>query len=229
LQGQSAHVRQRLELFRKICSAVSYAHQQLIIHRDLKPGNIRVTPAGEPKLLDFGIAKLLDEESTRAAEQTMTLAAVMTPDYASPEQVRGERMTTQSDVYSLGVILYELLTGEKPYSLHGSRADEISRAITEATPPRPSARAENATSGARDSRLLRGDLDNIVLMAMRKEPERRYASVTLFSEDIRRHLEGRPVVARKDTWSYRTSKFVRRHKASVVAGALTLVALSAGS
>jgi serine/threonine protein kinase len=111
----------RLELFRKICSAVSYAHQRLIIHRDLKPANIRVTAQGEPKLLDFGIAKLLDDDETNAAQQTMTLAAVMTPDYASPEQVRGERMTTQSDVYSLGVVLYELLTGQKPYSTAGSR------------------------------------------------------------------------------------------------------------
>jgi non-specific serine/threonine protein kinase/serine/threonine-protein kinase len=221
-------IRQRLELFRKICSAVSYAHQRLIIHRDLKPANIRVTAAGEPKLLDFGIAKLLDDSAT-PSEQTMTLGAVMTPDYASPEQVRGERMTTQSDVYSLGVILYELLTGEKPYSTTGRRADEISRAITEQTPPRPSTvTAANRQSSISNQKLLKGDLDNIVLMAMRKEPERRYPSVAQLSEDIRRHLEGRPVAARKDTWRYRSSKFIRRNKALATAAALTVLALIGG-
>ncbi|MEP6957072.1 MAG: serine/threonine-protein kinase, partial [Chthoniobacterales bacterium] len=136
---------QRLRLFDKICSAVSYAHQQLVIHRDLKPGNIRVTPAGEPKLLDFGIAKLLDDAAA-APEQTMTFAAMMTPEYASPEQVRGERMTTASDVYSLGVILYELLSGEKPFRVTSRRPDEIMRAITEHEPLRPSGNRKSEIS-----------------------------------------------------------------------------------
>ncbi|MGZ5020057.1 MAG: protein kinase domain-containing protein, partial [Chthoniobacterales bacterium] len=214
------NIPQRLEIFRKICSAVSYAHQNLVIHRDLKPGNIRVTKEGEPKLLDFGIAKLLDEAAD-VPEQTITLANVMTPEYASPEQVRGEHMTTASDVYSLGVILYELLAGEKPFRLTSRRPEEISRAITEQTPPRPSAAITHQKS-------LRGDLDNIVLMAMRKEPERRYASVGQFSEDIRRHLEGLPVIARKDTWNYRSGKFIRRHKVGVVAAFLLALTLLAG-
>ncbi len=218
---------QRLEIFRKICAAVSYAHQNLVIHRDLKPGNVRVTAEGEPKLLDFGIAKLLDETSG-ATDQTITSTSAMTPDYASPEQVRGERMTTASDVYSLGVILYEMLSGEKPFRLTSRRPEEISRAITETIPARPSVAAENRESKIEQRKSLRGDLDNIVLMAMRKEPERRYASVGQFSEDIRRHLAGLPVIARKDTWSYRSGKFVRRHKVSVAAGILVALSLIAG-
>ena len=142
---QQLSIKNRLALFRKICSAVSYAHQHLVIHRDLKPGNIRVTAEGEPKLLDFGIAKLLDDAIDQP-EQTITLAGVMTPEYASPEQVRGERMTTASDVYSLGVILYELLTGEKPYRLTSRRPEEIARAITEHGPSRPSAASEARNS-----------------------------------------------------------------------------------
>jgi len=219
---------ERLQLFRKICSAVSYAHQHLVIHRDLKPGNIRVTPEGEPKLLDFGIAKLLDE-SSELPDQTVTLAGVMTPEYASPEQVRGERMTTASDVYSLGVVLYQLLTGEKPYRLTSRRPDEIARAITEHAPVRPSAvLSENPNSKVQIRKSIRGDLDNIVMLAMRKEPERRYASVAQFSEDIRRHLDGLPVIARKDTWGYRSSKFVRRNRLAVGAAALILLTLVGG-
>ena len=223
-RAQQLTIAQRLDIFRKICAAVSYAHQNLVIHRDLKPGNIRVTAEGEPKLLDFGIAKLLDEASG-ATDQTITLATAMTPDYASPEQVRGERMTTASDVYSLGVILYQMLTGEKPFRLTSRRPDEISRTITEQTPSRPS---ENRESRIENRKLLRGDLDNIVLMAMRKEPERRYASVAQFSEDIRLHLTGLPVLARKDTWNYRAGKFVRRHKVAVAAAALLALTLLGG-
>jgi len=233
-ERQQLPITLRLELFRKICSAVTYAHQHLVIHRDLKPGNIRVTPEGEPKLLDFGIAKLLDEAAA-TPEQTMTLAAVMTPEYASPEQVRGERMTTASDVYSLGVILYELLTGEKPFRLTSRRPEEIARAITEHAPARPSTVLRSASfqlAGSRNLKRratsLRGDLDNIVLMAMRKEPERRYASVAQLSDDLRRHLQGLPVLARKDTWSYRSAKFVQRHKVTVAAAALVALTLFGG-
>ena len=218
----------RLQLFRKVCSAVSYAHQHLIIHRDLKPANIRVTAEGEPKLLDFGIAKLLEDETSQALEQTMTLASAMTPDYASPEQIRGETMTTASDVYSLGVVFYELLTGEKPYRIKSSRPEEVSRAITQQEPTRPSsALGRGQKSEIRNQKLLRGDIDNINLMAMRKEPARRYASVAQFSEDIRRHLEGLPVIARKDTLKYRASKFMRRNRVAVATAALVAIAILA--
>ena len=243
---------ERLQLFRKICSAVTYAHQHLVIHRDIKPANIRVTGESEPKLLDFGIAKLLDPEGALGSGQTITLQGVMTPEYASPEQVAGQSMTTASDVYSLGVVLYELLSGHRPYRVKSRRADEIARAIGEQSPERPSTavnrierRAETnversaeltpeSVSVARGTlpdklrRRLTGDLDNIVLMAMRKEPARRYATVAQFSGDIRRHLEGLPVIARKDTWSYRSGKFVRRHKVGALAATLVLLALVAG-
>jgi non-specific serine/threonine protein kinase/serine/threonine-protein kinase len=226
----------RLQLFRKICSAVGYAHQHLIIHRDLKPANIRVTPEGEPKLLDFGIAKLLAGDDSAALGQTVTLAGAMTPEYASPEQIRGEAMTTASDVYSLGVVLYELLAGRKPYRLTSYSPDEISRVITTQSPVRPShAVAERARqipslppSTIANPKLLRGDLDNIVLMALRKEPERRYSSVGQLAEDLRRHQEGLPVIARTDTVGYRSAKFIRRHRVSVAAAAIVLLSLIGG-
>ncbi len=216
---RSLTTKERLEIFRKVCSAVTYAHQHLVIHRDLKPANIRVTPDGEPKLLDFGIAKLLDPEA-HLSELTITLGAVMTPEYASPEQVRGDSMTTASDIYSLGVVLYELLTGLKPYNLTNRNPTEVSRAITEQEPTRPSLVV--------DRKSLRGDLDNIILMALRKEPTRRYSSVGQFSEDVRRSLEGLPIIARKDTWTYRSAKFVRRHRVGVAAAALVLLSLVGG-
>ena len=183
-------VPERLALFRKVCAAVAYAHQNLVVHRDLKPANIRVTPEGEPKLLDFGIAKLLDPEdaSGLAGDPTVTMHGAMTPEYASPEQIKGEAITTASDVYSLGVVLYELLCGQRPYSLKGRRPDEFARAICEEEPPRPSTVASRTapatatatvpagqTAVSREAagklrRQLEGDLDNVVAKALRKEP-----------------------------------------------------------
>jgi len=226
----SLSARQRLELFRKVCAAVTYAHQNLVIHRDLKPSNILVTSEGEPKLLDFGIAKLLGAEEDLPA-QTIAGQQIMTPEYASPEQVKGEKITTASDVYSLGVLLYELLTGQRPYRLKTRTTQEISRAIAEQEPDRPSTamtRGDHSQSSLLNPRSLRGDLDNVVLMAMRKEPGRRYASVAQFSEDIRRHFERLPVIARKDTVVYRAGKFIRRNKLGVVAAALVFLTLIAG-
>jgi non-specific serine/threonine protein kinase/serine/threonine-protein kinase len=235
-----------------VCSAVQYAHQNLIIHRDLKPSNVLVTKEGEPKLLDFGIAKLLQTDGDGKTELTGTALRVMTPEYASPEQIKGERITTSSDVYSLGVLLYELLTGQRPYRVKSRRPEELARAICEQQPGKPSqaasgqwsvvsgnghsakgkgqsARTESVPQPATiNPKSLRGDLDNIVLMALRKEPARRYQSVAEFSEDIRRHLERLPVSARKDTFGYRTSKFVKRHKIGVAAAALIVLALSGG-
>ena len=242
-------VTQRLQLFRQVCGAVQYAHQRLVIHRDLKPSNVLVTREGVPKLLDFGIAKILDQSS----DAQTTLGQSMTPEYASPEQIRGETITTASDVYSLGVGLYQLLTGCSPYGVNTNNAHELSRAILETEPPRPStvvlnpkvvppgdtkinaeplssAGVSNAGEGspARLARRLQGDIDNILLMALRKEPQRRYASVEQFAEDIRRHLAGLPVIAAKDSWNYRTGKFVRRHRAAIIAAGLALVALIVG-
>jgi tetratricopeptide (TPR) repeat protein/predicted Ser/Thr protein kinase len=238
--GNHLSIRDRLEMFRRVCGAVHYAHQRLIIHRDIKPANILITKEGEPKLLDFGIAKLLDPETSMPSEQTMTLGAAMTPEYASPEQVRGEAMTTASDIYSLGVVLYELLTGQRPYRIKTRSPAEMAHAITEQEPPRPStAMARNARNSAPrcpdaaarrpyHAKSLRGDLDNIVLKTMRKEPQRRYASVEQFAGDVRRYLEDRPITARRDTFTYRAAKFVGRNKVAVTAAALVALTILTG-
>ena len=242
-------LRERIELFLTVCSAVHFAHQNLVVHRDLKPGNILVTPEGHPKLLDFGIAKLLDPEPASGLTPTVTGQRMMTPDYASPEQVRGEPISTASDVYSLGVLLYELLTGRRPYRLNSESPVEVLRLICEQEPQRPSiavlsepesseAGPPPLTEGAelparpevarrRLRRRLAGDLDNIVLMAMRKEPRHRYASVEQLAADLKRYLDGRPVSARKATLRYRCAKFVRRNRWAVAALA-ALVAASLG-
>src|SRR5215472_76642 len=211
---------ERLRLFQSVCAAVHYAHQNLIIHRDIKAANVLVTEEGVPMLLDFGIAKLLARDA--GGESTMTAMRWMTPEYASPEQVRGKPVTTATDVYSLGVLLYELLARRRPYQLTDKPASEVDRIICEEEPEKPSAVNPDKI------RALRGDLDNIVLMAMRKEPQSRYGSVEQFSGDIRRHLDGLPVAARRDTAGYRAAKFIVRHKAGVAAAALLVVTLAAG-
>ena len=222
---------ERLDLFRKVCAAVSFAHRNLVIHRDLKPSNILVAKDGTPKLLDFGIAKLL---KTGDAQETATQHFVFTPEYASPEQIRGENLTTATDIYSLGVILYELLTDSRPFKFDGKNLAEVMQTATKTAPVAPSAihnskaKALNPKSEIRNPRSLRGDLDNIVLKALKKEPERRYSSVEQFSEDIRRHLRGLPVAARSDTLRYRAEKFVRRNPLVVAALLIALTALGGG-
>jgi serine/threonine protein kinase len=217
-------VADRLKLFRQVCAAVQYAHQNLIVHRDLKPGNILVTEDGTPKLLDFGIAKLLAADTGQAVTRTVTGLRLMTPDYASPEQVRGGTITTASDIYSLGTVLYELLTGRRAHQFKTYSPVEIEETVCSVEAEKPS----EAAAPAPWRRQLAGDLDNIVLTALRKEPERRYQSVEQFSEDIRRHLEGLPVAARKDTLGYRASKFARRNKLAIAAVALVLLSLLGG-
>ena len=235
-------VKDRLNLFRTICSAVQYAHQHLIVHRDIKPSNILVTKDGTPKLLDFGIAKLLDSGKEGAAETGGML--MLTPEYASPEQLRGEPISTATDVYSLGLLLYVLLTGRHPFRKQGQSATQLMQAICESEPLPPSLaalRQEEASgrvpellSSVREGaperlqRRLAGDLDNIVLQALSKTLACRYQSVHDLSEDILRHLEGLPVRARENTWLYRTRKFLRRNRTSVLAIALILLLLVSG-
>ncbi len=245
----------RLKLFRDICSAVHYAHRHLIVHRDIKHSNILVTPEGVPKLLDFGIAKLIDTRADlpgASPDLTVTGQRALTLEYASPEQIRGERITTATDVYSLGVLLYRLLTGHHPYLVAGRPPHEIMKTICDEEPLKPSTavlRVEEVTDAVtgerrvlkpetksdtrggppeRLRRQLRGDIDTIVLMAIRKEPERRYESVERFSEDIHRYLSGLTVIARKPTLAYRSGKFAGRHKVGVLAGALALMMLIGG-
>ena len=216
---------ERLRLFLKICAAVQFAHQNLVVHRDLKPGNILVTEDCEPKLLDFGIAKLLGSDDsilavTRAEHQRLT------PAYASPEQVRGEPVTTVSDIYTLGTLLYEILTGQNAHRFSTPRPPptELLRVVAQEEPMRPSAAAVDPAT----KRRLRGDLDTIILKALRKEPARRYAGMGSFADDIRRYLENRPVKARKDTASYRAAKFYQRNKFLVAAAIVVLLTLFGG-
>lgn len=206
----------RLNLFLKICDAVIFAHRNLVVHRDLKPGNILVTETGQVKLLDFGIAKLLTDNETSPATQTGK--PLMTPEYAAPEQFKNEVITTAVDVYSLGVILYELLTDVRPYDLSGISLTEMERLVCEKEPARPSEKSS--------SLKLNHDLDLICLKALRKEAENRYSSVEEFQEDLLRYQQGLPILAHPSSLGYKTHKFIKRNKASLVTIALFLAAIA---
>jgi len=231
-------VEDRLALFLDVCNAVQFAHQRLIVHRDLKSDNILVTEGGLPRLLDFGIAKLLSPEGGPAATVTAPMNRMLTPDYASPEQIRGEPATVAGDVYSLGVVLYELLSGARPLHFTTRSPEEILRMITQVDPVPPSqmvtrspgdeAARRRGDTTSRLKRRLSGDLDYVVLKALEKDPARRYGSVDQLVQDLRRHLDGFPVLARGRSTTYRVSRFVRRHRAAVVATALVMATVIAG-
>ena len=228
-------LRERLALFRQVCGAVQHAHKNLVVHRDLKPGNIFVATDGTVKLLDFGIAKLVSDDEPGAEPLTRGEGRTFTPEYASPEQITGAALTTASDVYSLGAVLYELLAGRRPHVVTSSALVDIERAVLESPVLPPSAvvtdngaRERGERDAAQLSRQLRGELDNIVLMALRREPERRYASVEALGDDLQRFLSGRPVRAQRDWAGYRLQKFAQRNTAAVAASALLLLALVGG-
>jgi hypothetical protein len=250
---RSLNVTRRLALFESVCSAVQHAHAHHVIHLDLKPGNILVTADGTVKLLDFGIAKVLRPEGEAAVRgESATLLNLMTPEYASPEQVQGANIGTASDVYSLGVVLYELLTGHRPYRMRTSILHEMARVICEEEPTRPStvimesdeptlaneagatALTPEAVSAVREGdpirlrRRLEGDLDSIVLKALRKDPAARYDSAHAFSDDLRRHLDNRPVSARQGTRRYLLERFVRRHRGPLLLATLVFTTLVVG-
>lgn len=262
IEGESIHtycdthclsIEERLHLFVQVCDAVAYAHRNLVVHRDIKPSNILVTHTGQPVLVDFGIAKLLNPGlSAHSLALTRASSRLMTPEYASPEQVQGTSITTASDVYALGILLYEILTGHHPYDLSGKSLPDVARTICELDPPRPSTVVSRPHHIIRDDgriltltpaeisqargldphrlmRQLRGDLDMIVLKALRKEPTRRYRSAEHIGDDIRRYRKGLPVLAQRDTIRYRTAKFIRRHRYTALATSIALLLLIAFS
>jgi len=227
-ETHALNIRQRVELFLQVCAAVNYAHQHLVVHRDLKPNNILVTADGSVKLLDFGIAKLLKSDIPDGGGQTETLTTMraMTPDYASPEQIKGTAVTTVSDVYSLGVVLYRLLAGRSPYGERKNHSERMADILSDIAPTRPSQVPSNVSSTM--SHELKGDLDDILLMALRIEPERRYGSVEQLANDLRNYLAGLPVMAHGNALRYRAGKFIRRHKVELAAAAMVLLSMVAG-
>ncbi len=226
-EREKLSLRKRLELFLTVCSAVQYAHQNFIVHRDIKPSNIMVTEDGAIRLLDFGIAKLLDPDASGEGgsdRDTTSGFQMMTPEFASPEQLSGLRVTAASDTWALGVLLYAMLTGTRPFEFPSRSVHDVYEVIRRGEPRRPSLVAPVSRR-----RELRGDLDNILLMSLRLEPERRYTSAWQFAQDIQRYLAGLPVSAREDTFRYRAGKFIGRHRASVIAASLAVAALVAGT